>query len=176
MIVAFLITVGFVAGVGGEEPSQSSTPTSASSSPVAVGEVEAVTILSGEKATVTVPVQVADGHRVQANPASSEFLVPLQLEIGKVDGLTFGPPVYPESEPYLLEGSDEPLVTYVGEFEVVVPVFAAEETVPGEYLVSGELHFQACNARMCLFPAFVPVELQIVVSESEAPDRLETSQ
>ena len=160
-MLAILVSVGLVAGAFDEEPTQSSTPTS---SPVAIGEVEAVTLASGDEATVAVPVQVAEGHRVQANPASSEFLVPLQLEIDKVDGLDFGEPSYPMGEPYLLEGEDEPLSTYVGEFEVVVRVAAVEDAAPGEYWASGKLHFQACNSRMCLFPSSVPFELLLVVA------------
>ena len=164
MIVAILFSVGLAVGVWGEEAPQSSTPASDSTSPVTVGEMEAVTVVSGDEATVSVPVRVADGHRVQANPASNEYLVPLQLDIEELDGLEFGEPIYPRGEPYLLEGDDEFLVTYVGEFEVVVRVAAANDAAPGEYRARGELKFQACNSRMCLFPSSVPVELLLVVA------------
>ena len=163
MIVAILISFGLAGGLGGEEPAQTSTPTSASSSPVTVAEFEPVTIPSGEKARVTVAVRVADGHRVQANPASNEFLVPLELEFEEVEGLEFGEPIYPDGEPYLLEGDDEFLSTYVDEFLITVEVAAAAGVAPGEYRVSGQLRFQACNSRMCLFPSSVPVELPLVV-------------
>jgi hypothetical protein len=162
VILAILISVGLVAGAFDEESIESSTPTP--SSPVAVGEVEVVTVASGDEATIAVPVQVADGHRVQANPASNEFLVPLQLEIEAIDGFTFDEPIYPMGEPYLLEGDNEPLSTYVGEFKVVVQVEAAEDATPGEYRAFGELQFQACNSRMCRFPSSVPVELLLVVA------------
>jgi hypothetical protein len=176
VIVAILISVGLVAAAFDEEPTQSSTPTSASSSPVKVGEMKAATVAPGEKTTLIVPVLVADGHRIQANPASNEFLVPLQLEMEDIAGLQFGPPVYPEGEPYVLEGADEILMTYIGEVEVVLPVSATGAAAPGDRTVMGELRYQACNSRMCLFPASLPVAIQIFVSESEAPDRLETGQ
>jgi hypothetical protein len=73
------------------------------------------------------------------------------------------------SEPYLLEGSDELLFTYAGEFEVVIPVSATEAAEPGDHSLVGELRYQACNSRMCLFPASVRVELEIVVSKSDGP-------
>jgi hypothetical protein len=125
--------------------------------------VAPVKMVDGSSSFARIPVQVADGHRVQANAASNEFLVPLQLEIEEADGLVFGPPVYPEAEPYRLEGADEDLDTYAGEIEVVVLVSTTDNAAPGDRNVVGRLHFQACNARMCLFPASVPVELQIVV-------------
>ena len=164
LIAAILISVGLMAGVGAEEASQSSTSTSDPTSPVTVGEMASVTLAPGDEATVSVPVRVADGHRVQANPASSEYLVPLQLDLEELDGLEFGEPIYPRGEPYLLEGDDEFLITYVGEFEIAVAVAAANDAAPGEYRARGELKFQACNSRMCLFPSSVPVELLLVVA------------
>jgi hypothetical protein len=90
--------------------------------------------------------------------------VPLELVIEGHGGIAFGAPVYPEAALYLLEGSDEPLLTYVGQFEVVIPVTADKDAKPGNRAVPGELRYQACNSRMCLFPASVPVSLQVVVT------------
>ncbi len=163
MIIAVLFAAGLAAGAGGEEAS--STPTSAG--PVTVGEVAPLKVAAGASSAVNVGVRVADGHRVQANPASNEFLVPLSIEIEDIDGFVFGPPGYPESEPYLLEGADEFLNTYVGEFSVVVPVSATEAAAPGHHRVVGKMRYQACNSRMCLFPASVAFELEIVVSKTE---------
>ena len=157
-----MLAAGWVAGAQAIEKS----PTPAAKGPVTVGEVMPVRVAAGTSSTVHIPVRVEDGHRVQANPASNEFLVPLELDIDEHEVLVIGSPVYPKGEPYFLEGADESLMTYAGEFEIVVEVSAGDGAAPGNYVVSGELHFQACNARMCLFPASVPVELQIVVSEN----------
>ena len=169
MIIAILLAAGWIGGARGEEPSPSPTPTAAAAGPVTVGVVEPVTVATGNGSTIRVPVRVADGHRVQANPASNEFLVPLTLGIEDAEGLVFSPPVYPMSEPYLLEGADDLLLTYVGEFEVVVPVSATDAAAAGDHSVVGELRYQACNSRMCLFPASVRFELEIVVSRSDGP-------
>lgn len=163
MIVAILLVTGWVAGAQGEEPS----PTPATAGPVTVGESAPLQITAGASSTAGIPVRVADGHRVQANPASNEFLVPLTLEIDDVGGLVFGPPAYPEGEAYRLEGADEDLQTYAGEFEVIVPVSVTDAAAPGLRRVVGELHFQACNSRICFFPATVAVGLEIVVSKSQ---------
>jgi hypothetical protein len=155
-----LLAVGWVAGA--KAPEQSPTP--AAEGPVAVGEVAPVTVTASAPSTIEVSVRVADEHRVQANPASNELLVPLKLEIEDSHGLLFGPPVYPEAEPYRLEGADDDLDTYAGEIEIVVPVSVTGDATPGRRTVVGTLHYQACNPRMCLFPASAPVQLQIVVS------------
>jgi hypothetical protein len=171
VIVAIALVAGWVTGAQGEEPS----PTPVAAGPVTIGDVAPVEMHAGASSVVHVPVWVADGHRVQANPASNEFLVPLELEISDHDGLVFGTPVYPRAEPYLLEGADESLMTYVGEFEVFVPVAANADAAPGEHIVPGELHYQACNSRMCLFPESIPFELRVIVSEpGEAPKKEES--
>ena len=157
-----MLAAGWVAGAQGDEPS----PTPAAAGPVTVGDETSVTVAAGASSTVHVPVRVADGHRVQANPASNQFLVPLELDIDDQEGLVFAIPAYPKAEPYLLDGADEVLMTYAGEFEVIVSVAAADDAAPGDHIVSGELHYQACNSRMCLFPASLGFELRIVVSES----------
>jgi hypothetical protein len=176
MIAAVLLAAGLIANTsaGGRPPDEHSSDDSPPR--VVVGDVGTVKVAAGGRATVRLPIRVANGHRVQANPASNEFLVPLKFEVEEIDGLEIGPRVYQEGEPYVLEGSDKPLMTYVGEFEIIVPVFADEDAKPGEYRVSGELHYQACNSRLCLFPASLPVEIRIVVSAWKTPDTLETSQ
>ena len=114
--------------------------------------------------------RISSGVRVMSNPASSEFLVPLEILLEDSDGLVFGPPTYPDAEFYLLEGEDEPLLTYVGTFEVVVPLAVDEDATPGEHTVPAELRYQACNSRMCLFPESMEIELVIVVSSNESAE------
>jgi hypothetical protein len=109
MIGCILISLGLTVGVGSGKPSPEPTPTATPPLAVTIGAVAPVRIFVGHETTITIPVRVADGHRVQANPASNEFLVPLQLEFEEVDGLVFGPAVYPKSEPYLLHGGEEVL-------------------------------------------------------------------
>ena len=140
------------------------TPTPTAQGPVAVVELAPIHIQAGASETIEFEIRVAEGHRVQANPASSEFLVPLEIVIEDRDGLVFAPPTYPEPELYLLEGEDEPLLTYVGTFNVAVPVTADEEAVHGKHTVPAELRYQACNSRMCLFPSSLPVRFEVVVA------------
>jgi hypothetical protein len=160
VIAATVLLAVVAAGAIAEE----TTPTPTASGPVTVGQVNPTEYAPGATVDLQVPIRVADGHRVQANPASSEFLVPLELVIGDQQGLEFGSPVYPIADFFLLEGSDEPLLTYVGEFEVVVPVTVATDAEPGRREVRGELLYQACNSRMCLFPESIEVVLRFEVS------------
>jgi hypothetical protein len=112
---------------------------------------------------------VADGYRIQANPASSEFLVPLELRLEPVDGLQVGAPIYPVGQPYRLLGSDARISTYRGEIEISVPLAATDVARPGSHELQGSARFQACNPRVCLFPASVPVAVAVVVTQPVQP-------
>jgi hypothetical protein len=143
------------------------TPTPTAQGPIGVGELAPTHIPAGASKMIVFEIRVAEGHRVQANPASSEFLVPLEIVIEDLDGLAFGSPTYPDPELYLLEGDDEPLLTYAGEFEVVVPVSVAAAAGPGSREVTGELMYQACNSRTCLFPSSLPLSFEVVVAATD---------
>jgi hypothetical protein len=140
---------------------------------VTVGEIAPVVIEAGGKSILRVPVHVASGYRVQANPASNEFLVPLELVLADTGVFGFGDPVYPEPEAYRLEGADDDLLTYRGDFEIVVVVSADVAAAAGAGTATGELRYQACNSRMCFFPESVAVDVLLDVAGAGDPGRQE---
>lgn len=133
---------------------------------VTIQTPEAVTLAAGGKAEACIRVSVAAGYHIQANPASSEFLVPARLELKARGGVHPGEPIYPPGQPYRLEGTNSDLMTYQGTFEIVVPLEARELARLGNRTLQGVLRHQACDERSCLFPGSVPVKLTVQV----APD------
>jgi hypothetical protein len=130
---------------------------------VAVEEIPEVLLHAGDSTTVIFPVLVSDGYHVQSNPASSEFYVPLALELEADSDMHIGRPEYPEGDPYYLEGTSDPLQTYEGRVPIRLTLGAASAASPGEYMIQGTLRYQACDSRRCLFPASVPVTLAVRV-------------
>lgn len=122
-----------------------------------------VALAPGEAAEARLTVAVTPPYHVQANPASDPFLVPLRLVLRAGKAVKIGRPLYPVGTPYHLEGAPDPLSTYEGTFEIAVPVAAGEDARPGDDLVRGELRYQACDSRTCLFPASVPVVFTVEV-------------
>jgi hypothetical protein len=167
MIATTLVVVSLFGGACSTEQPTPAPQEAATAEPVTVGEVVPVRVSVGSATSVRVPVEVASGFRVQANPASNEFLVPVDLEIEAVDGIEFGDPVYPKGQPYRLQGTDEDLSTYQGDIEIVVAVTATEAAPVGRRDIHGELRFQACNSQVCLFPASVAVTLSIDIDPAE---------
>lgn len=74
-------------------------------------------------------------------------------------------PVYPPGAAYRLQGASEDLSTYEGTFEVAVPVAVRPDARRGEHVLRGTFRYQACDSRVCLAPAVVPVELRVSVRD-----------
>lgn len=136
--------------------------------PVVSVRADPARIAPGGTALAGLEVTVAEGFHVQANPASEPHLIPLRLELGEAPGLRAGIPVYPPGTPYRLRGALSDLSTCEGTFTVRVPLEAAPDAPAGETALDGRLHYQACDARVCLRPSSVPVTLPVVVVASPA--------
>jgi DsbC/DsbD-like thiol-disulfide interchange protein len=135
-----------------------------------VGEIPAVTVGVGDSVLVAIPIVIADGYHVQANPASSEFLIPLQLVLEPADGIRFGSPRYPRPSALRLEGTTEDLMTYHGTVSISVLVKASGVAAVGRRLLTGSLAYQACDSSRCLFPSSVPLAFALIVSDASAGD------
>lgn len=111
-------------------------------------------------ADATLSVTINEGFHIQANPASERYLVPARLELREDPRVRLGKPIYPPGRQHRLRGADTDLSTYEGRFSIHVSVEASgqEET---SLVVEGRLHYQACNDRVCLRPASVPVRIPL---------------
>jgi DsbC/DsbD-like thiol-disulfide interchange protein len=147
------------------------------SPPIVAVTAQPVTLAAGGATQARITLVVADGYHVQANPASGEFLVPLQLALRGRGSVRVGKPAYPRGRPYRLPGADEDWMTYGGTLEIAVPLEAQESAPEGELALRGTLRYQACDDGSCFFPASVPVTLPVRVvplkgSEGLAPERV----
>jgi hypothetical protein len=131
----------------------------------------AVSITAGASSEARFVILVADGFHLQANPASEKYLVATELEMAKTSEVWPGRPVYPPGRPYRLRGASSDLTTYEGRFEIRLPITASAKAKPGAGALTGKLHYQACDAKTCLFPSSVPVELKVTVVASKSSSR-----
>ncbi len=141
--------------------------------PEAVLTVQAptkVTLQAGGAGEARIGIVVADGYHVQASPAKSEFLIPVRLRLRAKGGIRPKTPVYPPGQPYTLEGTSSEFMTYAGAFEITVPLEAGAAARPGDRVLQGELSYQACDARTCLFPASVSVTVAVRVVAEQPGD------
>ncbi len=130
-----------------------------------------VVVTPGKSVETHLSVLVAGGFHLQANPASEEYLVPTRLELTKGSDVWPGKPIYPPGRSYRLQGASSDLSTYEGRFEIRLPIEASAKARPGDRALTGRLHYQACDAKSCLFPTSVPVELRVTVALPSPPKK-----
>ena len=118
---------------------------------------------AGESTKVIIPVMIGKGYHIQANPASNEFLVPMELKLKYADGIQYGSPDYPAGRSYRLAGTEEDLMTYEGAISVAVNAKILATASHGERLVKGSLSYQACDSRRCFFPTAVPLAFKVLI-------------
>ncbi|MBI2058809.1 MAG: hypothetical protein HYT87_03480 [Nitrospirae bacterium] len=126
--------------------------------------LEPVAVARGRIAHVKIKAAVAEGYHVQANPPSKDYLVPVELRVDDTSILHVGTPLYPPGKPHRIEGETDPISTYEGTFEVLLPIDADLMAPEGEHMLKGEMAYQACDNHRCLFPASVPVEISVRVT------------
>ncbi len=122
-----------------------------------------VTIARGESTELLVTVKIKDGFHLQANPVANQFLVPTSLTMKPGNNLVMEAPIYPEGHPFTLKGSPEVLSTYEKKLVIRLPVTVLSSAKIGPKNVTGELSFQPCNSRSCLFPRSIPVSIPVMI-------------
>jgi DsbC/DsbD-like thiol-disulfide interchange protein len=129
---------------------------------LSVAPPEKLTAKAGTTLTATLKVQLKPGYHCNSNKPSDEYLIPLKLTWSTTP-LEVSDVAYPKPQMEKYSFSPDPLSVYSGDFEIVTKFKVPASATPGSAIVSGKLHYQACNDRMCLTPKTVEVALPIDV-------------
>lgn len=124
---------------------------------------EELKLKPGQTKEAAVEIVVQKGFHVQANPAASEFLIPLTVSVEQTEALKVGAPRYPRSSRYRLKGTSEDLLVYGGVITVTVPIQSTGLTPSGLHTLRGKVRYQACDDRSCRSPATAPFEFKVRV-------------
>ena len=129
------------------------------------------TVHLGSSFQVAVIGEVKEGWHVNANPPTLEYLIPTELKLEPVDGLTFGKMQYPEAARLKFAFADEELDVYEGRVIIRFPVSIGGDDVLGEKVIKGTFRYQACNDQVCLAPVNQEVWIPFRVASLEQPSR-----
>jgi len=119
---------------------------------VEMGQLPVITMISGTSRTVTVPFRIEYGYHIQADTVNDENLIPAELMIESIEGMALGKPAYPDYREFQLKGTDQKLLVFDGELNIVVRISASGSVREGSYTLPGSLYYQACDSVRCLFP------------------------
>ena len=128
-----------------------------------IGKVQ---LKPGATTNVQLDFRVGSDFHVNSNKPKSELLIPTALKLNAVAPLAIASVKYPVGEDISFPfAPGEKLSVYSGDFSVTVTVKALSTNAGGEYPVTGELHFQACDRSACYPPRSIPVKFTVSVGK-----------
>ncbi|MDE1175000.1 MAG: protein-disulfide reductase DsbD N-terminal domain-containing protein [Edaphobacter sp.] len=115
-------------------------------------------VQAGKKSTIELIFKVAEGYHVNSHTPKSELLIPTNLTLKPVQGVTTAVPEYPAGISYSFSFEpNEKLDVYTGTFKVKVPVVATA----GTHTVEATLRYQACDHAACYPPKSLPIAIAV---------------
>jgi DsbC/DsbD-like thiol-disulfide interchange protein len=107
---------------------------------------------------------VGEAWHVYGRPIPDGY-TPVTIEVETIPEVVVGPPEYPPTRPFRVEGLNEDFEVHEGRFEVLVPF--AVNVPPGHGTVDLEItvRYQACSESECLPPQGLKLGLHL----AEAP-------
>jgi DsbC/DsbD-like thiol-disulfide interchange protein len=135
--------------------------------------VTAKTVLSVDKAVqggvfqAAVIAALARGFHVNAHKPTEKWLIPTELTVEPLKGVTVDSVLYPRPvEKALVFAGDQKLALYEGTFTIGLVVKTSRDLPPGLYTLKGTLGYQACNDEVCMAPDEVPVAIVFEVAKA----------
>jgi hypothetical protein len=131
---------------------------------VTVAPVGKVQIRAGEPVSVELDFRIGSEFHINSNKPKSELLIPTVLKLQAAEPINLVAVKYPAGQDVAFPfAPNEKLSVYSGDFAVTAVVKAPSKAVPGEYPVTGELRFQACDRSACYPPRSIPVKFSVTV-------------
>jgi hypothetical protein len=131
---------------------------------VTVAPVGRVQVKPGSNANVQLDFRVGSEFHINSNKPKSELLIPTVLKLSAGDPVSLAAIKYPVGEDVAFPfAPGEKLSVYSGDFTITAVVKALPKAANGNYPVSGELRFQACDRSACYPPRAIPVKFEVSV-------------
>jgi len=130
---------------------------------ITVEPVGTVVIGNGKHADIKLHFRINDGFHINSHIPKNEALIPTSLRIISSKNLKVGNVKYPVGKAFALPfDPDEKLDVYSGDVVLNIPI-TAKSAKPGDYRVTAEIQYQACNDRSCFPPRTLRVEWTVTV-------------
>ena len=119
------------------------------------------TLTRGESGDVLVPIKIANGYHVNANPPSFPYLKATELEIPPAGGISVEFISYPDPLTKKFSFAETALAVYEGETTVKARLKADKSAQTGKHNLSAKLRVQACDDKVCYAPGVLDVSLPV---------------
>ncbi len=114
--------------------------------------VESDGLRAGSTVKAALRVTLPDGLHVQSNKPRDPALIPTELMLEPPTGVTGVEVVFPQAVDFPQEGLPEPLLVFEHDFTIGVQFALAADLPTGPRTIPFELHYQACDDKVCFAP------------------------
>lgn len=112
-------------------------------------------------------VELEKGYKVNSNKPLEQFLIPTVLTITSSEGIETTETVYPVAVEKITGGSLTPLAVYEQKFVIGVALKVGDTVAPGEYPLTVNFRYQACDDRACYQPKTLKLDGTLTVVSSD---------
>lgn len=120
---------------------------------------EQLTLPVGKSTPVDLHFRVAQGLHINSHKPSDDYLIPTVFSIPDGAGVRLESANYPQGTNITLPADPSThLNVYTGDFTIQTHLIAK----PGDHLVKGKLHYQACDQTQCMPPKTITVAFDVV--------------
>jgi hypothetical protein len=120
---------------------------------------EQVHVAAGKPAVVALHFRVVEGMHINSHAPHDDFLIPTTFSIPAGEDVRLLSANYPAGSDISLPSAPQMKINvYSGEFALQTHIVA----LPGNHLVKGVLHFQACNETQCLPPQTLTTAFDVI--------------
>ena len=121
------------------------------------------TLTRGHSGEIVVPIKIANGYHINANPPSFPYLKATELEVPPANGISVELITYPDAVKKTFAFAETPLAVYEGETVVKAKLKADQSAQTGKHNLSAKLRVQACDDKVCYAPGVLDVLLPVNV-------------
>lgn len=147
----------------GATASPAGVPPQIASTDVVEATPQETTLTRGQSGEVVVPIKIANGYHINANPPSFPYLKATELEVPAAQGISVEFITYPEALKRTFAFAETPLAVYEGETIVKARLKADQSTQTGKHNLSAKLRVQACDDKVCYAPGVLDVIIPVNV-------------
>ena len=168
-VKTIVLVVAMLVAAGCSRPAERATGGNNEAGRIASADVVEVTpqeatIAAGESGELVVPIKIANGYHVNANPPSFSYLKATELQIPTANGVSVEFITYPDPLMKKFSFSDKELAVYEGEAVLKARLKADKSAQTGKHNLSAQLRVQACDDKVCYAPGvidlLVPVNIK----------------
>ena len=112
---------------------------------------------------LAVEVEMLPGMHVNANPPTHDWMIPVEISVDGVDGVSVVEAFYPEPQSVKFPYDDEPYLVYEGTFVLGLVLAVTADIAPGGHELEVVLDYQACDDEACYAPTATSMRIPIMI-------------